>query len=440
MANDEDDTDGLFQSKPKGPATLFKPHGSKSKPKSKADEYRQFSELRRISWVQVTGEQPPSPKRPERVRKVSLQMFVRPDKKELQKSISLGDITMADYNFPKVSKVEKKEEVKRPTTPQTFVYKPQHRRQHSRGRLTPTGSPLTQRREAANRTEDTDANNAPPPLPLPPKPKRSRKKSLKRAQSPGFVTYMDINKPKVGLANSIANISDDLGILRMRLLAVSVPHIRKFNRSFEFDGSDENDDVLPVPVELPLTDGLFCVFSISNKQARTESSLQPLQPKTLAAIWDNSESSTFFYVTPSHQLFVMSRKIPLADAKLDANDDPSLSRRPSAESMGVGIFPIKNLAKGVVDNDDGSVENWVETDVKRQEVRVSLEPTGNVLLEMSYYRELPPSLSPSLSHSLPLFLPPSFPSSLPPSTIHIPVHRTRVCLAFFLIVFRGSFA
>ena len=386
-----DTTDGLNHSKPKGPAVLFKPHGSRprkgSKKKKSGSDNKEFARLRKQSWQEVMQEMSRPP-----VRQKKRSLFEIQKGRELQKSFSMG--TIETNPQPVRPRVERRirDEVEQPSTPpKTFVYKPQPRKKTSWAGLTPTHSPRMQRKGFENGGDEHPdfSSDRPPPLPphLPPiKPKRHSKKTLERLQTQTF-TEMDISGPKVGRADSIASIDDGMGILRMRLLAVSVPHIMKFTKSHGGDESD-GEDSSPGPVEQAPTDGLFCIFSISNKQARAETTLQPLQPKKLAAIWDNSESSIFFYASASHQLFITSRKMPLADANSKSEDDDlPLSRRPSAESMGVGIFPVNNLLMECANCDGNEIENWVETDVKRREIRIALEPTGSVLLEMSFYSE-----------------------------------------------------
>ena len=377
-----DNTDGLSQSKPKEPAVLFKPHGSRPRKGSKKKKGgdKEFARLRKQSWQEVMQEMSKPP-----VRQKKRSLFEIQKTRELQKSFSMDTISTQRAR----PRVERETAQPSYTQPKTFVYKPQPRKKTSWAGLTPTQSPRMQRRGLENgENEHPDyPSDRPPPLPPhlpPPKPKRHSKKTIERMQTQTF-TDMDITTPKVARADSIASIDDGLGILRMRLLAVSVPQIMTSSKTH---GGDESDDeeLPPAPVEQVPTDGLFCIFSISNKQARAETTLQPLQPKKQAAIWDKTESNLFFYASASHQLFIASRKMPLADAVSNGEDDLPLSRRPSAESMGVGIYPVKNLLE-CVDCDGGEIENWVEADVKRREVRIALEPTGSVLLEMSFYSE-----------------------------------------------------
>lgn len=289
----------------------------------------------------------------------------------LEESLSFSADDLQKIDLQKKQKKEEDTSTRR--QPKTFIYKfPGRDRKANRGigRLSVQGK------------EEPDVPPARPPPPKPPRPMRG--KSMER-NKPTTFTELDISAPTKERSSSIIKFTNDLGILRLKLLAVSDPTFSS-KTIHEEDTSDE-DESSTTPVELEPTDGLFCIFSVNNNQAKAESSVQPLVPKKRAAIWDNSESSVFFYANPSQQLFVTCRRIPLSDVGEQGYDDEPLSLRPSAETIGVGIKNIKALDHACVD-DDCLIENWVETDVEWKQVRVELEPTGSVLLGLSYYCEL----------------------------------------------------
>lgn len=186
-------------------------------------------------------------------------------------------------------------------------------------------------------------------------------------------------------------LNEGVGILHMKVLAVSVPQKLEARRYADLDddsgqSGDEVGSVCASDKAVPSTDGLFCILSINGKHSRMESSLQPLDVRKQLALWDSSESEGVFYVSPSQQVFVMSRKMPLTD--IHDNQSIPLSRQPRAECVGVGILPVSQLTQKRINTEDEWLDNWTEIETKHSETTVTLEPQGNVLLGISYFSEL----------------------------------------------------
>lgn len=317
---------------------------------------------------------------------------------------------------------KQKEEVPEPIEkePKTFVYKPKRRRT-SRG-LSSNQSPTDEDSNATSTTHSQASHFTTPEVPLrdsqltnenagiyevpitlrnppkvngssspkPVKPPRQRSRGVSRKSAPVFPYEMKrhsfiqqdliVSHSKMNEESRSRNLSGNIGMLKIRVLAVRIPQVRKNTKLGNID-SDDEDEPIPVVMEISPKDGLFCILSINGKQSRFESSLQPLNPIKHSAIWDQTESEAVFYTTHNQQLFVMSRKLPLAD--VTASLTP-LSQKPKAECFGVGIYPLSNLKSQKVSNEDGSIENWINISMEVLEVTVPLQPLGSVLLGISY--------------------------------------------------------
>lgn len=174
--------------------------------------------------------------------------------------------------------------------------------------------------------------------------------------------------------------SEDVGLLKIRMLVVKLPKdpVRK---SYETE-FESKELIVPVLDAEPPTEGMLCIFSINGKQSRFESTLQPYIPVKQVAVWDQTDNDAYFYASPSQQLFVMSRNIPLSEASKGSSYEP-LSRKPKSECVGVGILPVSNLdLVSVVEV--GTVENWMEMPDSMSDVTMELNPKGSVLLGLSY--------------------------------------------------------
>ena len=244
--------------------------------------------------------------------------------------------------------------------------------------------------------EDNDKAPAPPKPTKPPlsqgssspqapdKPARSRNRASQSKDRRKSFTELDILAPAPANNNQaliVGNISKDIGLLRIKVLGMRFSQKSRIQKTLG-DMDSDGEEELPVAMEIAPTDGLFCTLSINGKQSKFESSLQSLRQREQSAVWDQTETEAVFYATGQQQIFITSRKLPLKDHETDQS--APLSQNPKAECFGVGIYPLAKQKPEKVSKEDGSIADWSEVKGTAQEVAVTLEPHGNVLLGMSY--------------------------------------------------------
>ena len=221
----------------------------------------------------------------------------------------------------------------------------------------------------------------------PPKPVRQKRKGAEhQKERRRSFTEQDLMPPsKSEELSPVLRMNSSVGMLRVRVLGISIPQKHNIRKSGGSSDSEDEEDAVTIPAvtEINPTDGVFCTLSINGKPSRHESSLQPLKPRAQTAVFDHTESEAVFYSTQKQQLFVTCRKLPLK-AHQDEHCSTSLSQNPSAECFGVGIHTLAQQKLVKVSEKDGMITDWSAVTADSKECGIQLEPQGSILLGMSY--------------------------------------------------------
>ena len=185
----------------------------------------------------------------------------------------------------------------------------------------------------------------------------------------------------VNFSSKLTNESN-FGILKIRLKAVDTgPDLSALKQNMTPSTEKNHFDVAE-----EITECLHCVFTINGSIGRFESIMQPVFPRK-TVFWDNDEEMCFYAAQLKH-LFILCRK-----TKFDSAGDIDVSQRVDSKQNKSQSRDDKCIGASMLDICTLAVRSGLPSDnickylagVKGEDIKLSMQPKGSMLLVGFYY-------------------------------------------------------